>query len=149
MPWGSGQRPTAVLAMCDAMAIGVFRAARDLGLRVPAELSVVGFDDIELARYTDPPLTTVRQHVHDKGREAVRLLLSSPARRGGSDGLANGTRDSTRHPGFDAAHPRVACGWVGERTVGARRARTIRPSDHWGGSKEGEPPGMDQWRQAH
>ena len=79
--WASGQRPTAVLAMCDAMAIGVVRAARDLGLRVPAELSVVGFDDIELARYTDPPLTTVRQHVHDKGREAVRLLLSSPARR--------------------------------------------------------------------
>jgi len=79
--WESGQRPTAVIAMCDAIAIGVIQAARDLGLRVPADLSVVGFDDIELARFTEPPLTTVRQPVRDKGREAVRLLLSSPARR--------------------------------------------------------------------
>jgi LacI family transcriptional regulator len=79
--WASGLRPTAVIAMCDAMAIGAIHAARDLGLRVPADLSVVGFDDIELARHTDPPLTTVRQSVRDKGREAVRLLLSSPARR--------------------------------------------------------------------
>ncbi len=79
--WTSGQRPTAVIAMCDAMAIGVIEAAHDLGLRVPADLSVVGFDDIELARFTDPPLTTVCQPVRDKGRAAVRLLLSSPARR--------------------------------------------------------------------
>jgi DNA-binding LacI/PurR family transcriptional regulator len=79
--WESGQRPTAVIAMCDAMAIGVIQSARGLGLRVPADLSVVGFDDIELARFTEPPLTTVRQPVRDKGRKAVRLLLSSPARR--------------------------------------------------------------------
>jgi len=79
--WACGQRPSAVIAMSDAMAIGVIRAARELGLHVPADLSVVGFDDIEMARYIDPPLTTVRQHIHDKGREAVRLLLSSPARR--------------------------------------------------------------------
>jgi DNA-binding LacI/PurR family transcriptional regulator len=79
--WMSGLRPTAILAMCDAMAIGALHAAREVGLRVPADLSVVGFDDIELARYTDPPLTTVRQPIHDKGREAVRLLLSSPVRR--------------------------------------------------------------------
>ena len=81
LAWRSGQRPTAVIAMCDAIAIGAIRAARELGLRVPADLSVVGFDDIELARYTDPPLTTVSQPVAGKGHEAVRLLLSSPARR--------------------------------------------------------------------
>ena len=79
--WAMGQRPTAVIAMSDAMAIGAIQAARELGLRVPADLSVVGFDDIELARFTDPPLTTVRQSGRDKGRDAVHLLLSSPARR--------------------------------------------------------------------
>ena len=47
--WAAGQRPTAVLAMSDAMAIGVLSAARQLGLDVPDDLSIVGFDDIELA----------------------------------------------------------------------------------------------------
>jgi DNA-binding LacI/PurR family transcriptional regulator len=74
--WGRGLRPTAVLAMSDALAIGAMRAARDQGIRVPAELSVVGFDDIDLAEYVDPPLTTVRQPMRRKGEEAVRLLLA-------------------------------------------------------------------------
>ncbi len=52
--------PTAVLASNDVTAIGALRAIRRAGLRVPQDLSVVGFDDIQLARYTDPPLTTVR-----------------------------------------------------------------------------------------
>jgi DNA-binding LacI/PurR family transcriptional regulator len=62
--------------MSDAMAIGVMHAARELGLVVPRDLSVVGFDDIDLARYTSPPLTTVHQPVRRKGEEAVRLLLA-------------------------------------------------------------------------
>jgi DNA-binding LacI/PurR family transcriptional regulator len=74
--WEDGLRPTAVLAMSDAMAIGVMHAARDLGLEVPRDLSVIGFDDIELARYMSPPLTTVHQPVRRKGEEAVRLLLA-------------------------------------------------------------------------
>jgi alanine racemase len=74
--WEDGLRPTAVLAMSDAMAIGVMHAARELGLVVPRDLSVVGFDDIDLARYTSPPLTTVHQPVRRKGEEAVRLLLA-------------------------------------------------------------------------
>jgi DNA-binding LacI/PurR family transcriptional regulator len=73
--WDDGLRPTAVLAMSDAMAIGVMHAAEDLGFHVPRDISVVGFDDIDLARYTSPPLTTVRQPVRRKGEEAVRLLL--------------------------------------------------------------------------
>jgi len=73
--WERGDRPTAVLAMSDAMAIGAMHAARDLGLRVPGDLSVVGFDDIDLARYTDPPLTTVHQPIREKGERAARLLL--------------------------------------------------------------------------
>jgi len=71
-----GIRPTAVLAMSDAMAIGAMRAAADLGLSVPGDLSVVGFDDIDLARQVHPALTTVHQPVRRKGEEAVRLLLS-------------------------------------------------------------------------
>jgi alanine racemase len=73
--WEAGRRPTGVLAMSDAMAIGVVRAARELGLRVPADLSVVGYDDIDIGRHTDPPLTTVHQPIREKGERAVRLLL--------------------------------------------------------------------------
>ena len=69
-------RPTAILAMSDAMAIGAISAARRHGLRVPDDLSVVGFDDIDLAPHTDPPLTTVHQPIRQKGEEAVRLLRS-------------------------------------------------------------------------
>ncbi|MCI0345683.1 MAG: LacI family transcriptional regulator [Chloroflexi bacterium] len=74
--WAEGRRPSAVLAMSDAMAIGVMRAVRDLGLRVPDDVSVVGFDDIDLAPYVDPPLTTIHQPIRQKGEEAVRRLLT-------------------------------------------------------------------------
>jgi DNA-binding LacI/PurR family transcriptional regulator len=74
--WRTGHRPTAVLAMSDAIAIGAMRAIRDLGMRVPEDISVVGFDDIDMAQYMDPPLTTVRQPMRRKGEEAVRLLLA-------------------------------------------------------------------------
>jgi alanine racemase len=74
--WARGERPTAVLAMSDAMAIGAMRAAADLGLAIPGDVSVVGFDDIDLARQVHPALTTVHQPVRRKGEEAVRLLLS-------------------------------------------------------------------------
>ena len=75
--WEDGLRPTAVLAMSDAMAIGAMHAAREMGLSVPRDLTVVGFDDIDLARYTSPALTTVHQPVRRKGEEAVRLLLAA------------------------------------------------------------------------
>jgi DNA-binding LacI/PurR family transcriptional regulator len=74
--WHEGLRPTAVLAMSDAMAIGAMRAVRGLGMSVPSDVSIVGFDDIDLAMHTDPPLTTVHQPIRRKGEEAVRLLLS-------------------------------------------------------------------------
>jgi len=73
--WAMGRRPTAVLAMGDAMALGAIRAARELGLHVPRDLSVVGFDDIDLASHVDPALTTVHQPIRQKGFEAARLLL--------------------------------------------------------------------------
>ena len=74
--WDAGFRPTAILAMSDAMAIGALRALRERGLASPRDISVVGFDDIDLAPHTDPPLTTVHQPTRQKGEEAVRLLLS-------------------------------------------------------------------------
>ena len=79
--WEDGLRPTAVLAMSDAMAIGAMRAIRGSGLRVPDDISVVGFDDIDLAAHVDPPLTTVNQPIRRKGEEAVRLLLTVVQRR--------------------------------------------------------------------
>ena len=79
--WEDGLRPTGVLAMSDAMAIGVLRAARELGLRVPEDVSVVGFDDIDISQHTNPPLTTVHQPIRRKGESAVRLLLSVVQRR--------------------------------------------------------------------
>jgi len=75
--WTDGLRPTAVLSMSDAAAAGVLQAARHLGVRVPDELSVVGFDDLPLTRFTDPPLTTVHQPVRRKGEEAARMLLEA------------------------------------------------------------------------
>ncbi len=79
--WAAGVRPTAVLAMSDAMAVGAMRAVRELGLRVPGDVSVVGFDDIDLAPYVDPPLTTVHQPIRQKGEEAVQRLLGLIDRR--------------------------------------------------------------------
>jgi LacI family transcriptional regulator len=65
---------TAVLAYNDLTAIGVLRAARAAGMRIPRDLSVVGFDDIDLAAWLDPPLTTVRQQKTALGRWAVETL---------------------------------------------------------------------------
>jgi alanine racemase len=75
--WSDGLRPTAVLAMSDAMAVGAIRAIHELRLSVPGDISVVGYDDLDLAGLIDPPLTTVHQPVRQKGEEAVRLLLSA------------------------------------------------------------------------
>lgn len=77
--WQDGRRPTGVLAMSDVSAIGVIRAARSVGLSVPRDLSVVGFDDLPFTAFTDPPLTTVHQPVEVKGQEAARMLLQGIA----------------------------------------------------------------------
>jgi DNA-binding LacI/PurR family transcriptional regulator len=68
---------TAILAMSDAMAIGAMRMLHDRGMVVPRDVSVVGFDDIDLARHVDPALTTVQQPIRRKGEEAVALLLAT------------------------------------------------------------------------
>ena len=69
------QAPTAIFAQNDRMALGALRAARDLGLSVPDQLAVIGLDDMPLASYFDPPLTTMRQDMFGIGRTAAQLLV--------------------------------------------------------------------------
>jgi LacI family transcriptional regulator len=66
-------RPTAVFAANDYMAIGLIRAFSASGVRVPEDIAVAGFDDIELARYVAPPLTTVHVGAYELGERAVRI----------------------------------------------------------------------------
>ena len=68
-------RPSAVFCFNDEMAIGLIAVAKRHGLKVPDDLSVVGFDDIRFARHFDPPLTTIAQPMRDIGEGTVRLLL--------------------------------------------------------------------------
>ncbi|WP_308796956.1 LacI family DNA-binding transcriptional regulator [Agromyces silvae] len=68
-------RPTAIFAGSDMQALGVMEAARELGIRVPDELSIVGYDDIPLARWLTPRLTTVHQPLRRMGEEAARLAI--------------------------------------------------------------------------
>jgi DNA-binding LacI/PurR family transcriptional regulator len=70
----STTRPSAIFAASDTQALGVIAAARDLGLHVPDDLSVIGYDDIEAADYVG--LTTVRQQLFESGRRGAELLLA-------------------------------------------------------------------------
>jgi LacI family transcriptional regulator len=70
------ERPTAIFACADQMALGAYEAMYERGLRVPDDLSVVGFDDLEEARWAIPPLTTVRQPLTEMAGMATRMLLS-------------------------------------------------------------------------
>ncbi|WP_218148340.1 LacI family DNA-binding transcriptional regulator [Lentzea xinjiangensis] len=72
---GLGPRPTAIVCFNDKVAVGTVQAARERGLRVPDDLSVAGFDDIDLAEATYPRLTTVRQPLQEMGRMAVTQLM--------------------------------------------------------------------------
>lgn len=76
--------PQAIFAANDSMAIGALSALRDAGVRVPADMAVAGFDDIPIARYTSPPLTSVHVPIAELGARAVARLLSTA----GGNGLA-------------------------------------------------------------
>ena len=79
----NGDRPSGVICSSDLMAIGVLREARELGLDVPVDLSVVGFDGIDAARWVDPPLTTIEQPIDELAEQAVgalRTLIGEPGR---------------------------------------------------------------------
>ena len=129
--------PTAIVAATDVLAFGVLHAAHELGIRVPADLSVVGFDDIPIARHSVPALTTVRMPIAEMVAAAVELAVAEPAsplpgspvvaRRGapvvaedGSapTGLNPAASPDTEHPGAAGAAPSGA---------GPTRARMFRP----------------------
>jgi LacI family transcriptional regulator len=82
--------PTAIFAASDEMAIGVLQAAQIMGLRVPEDLSVIGFDDAPRSANTNPPLTTVRQPLREMGAAAAQLLSN----------LARGETPAESHPCF-------------------------------------------------
>ncbi|MET8973866.1 LacI family DNA-binding transcriptional regulator [Streptomyces hydrogenans] len=73
---GPGPRPTAVVCDDDILAVGVLKAARRLGLRVPEDLSITGFDDLALAGAVEPELTTVRLPAEEFGRRGMEALLA-------------------------------------------------------------------------
>ena len=77
---------TAVICGSDLMALGAIRQARSMGLGVPGDVSVVGYDDSTIMAFTDPPLTTIRQAVEAMGGAAARALLDEIA--GASSPLA-------------------------------------------------------------
>lgn len=108
-------RPTAIFAANDAMAIGALRALREAQVRVPEDIALAGFDDIPIARYLTPPLTTVRVETAEMGRRAVDYLVHT---------IENGA-DSGRK------HDVIATSLVVRESCGARirgRRKSIQPS---------------------
>ena len=114
--------PTAIFAECDEMAFGVLRALRRVGLRVPADVSVIGFDDHPMAPFFE--LTTISQDVRDQGRRIAEHLVDAVARSGEAPPVelhastrlvVRGTtavvsRDRTATPALVGAMPAVTAG---------------------------------------
>jgi DNA-binding LacI/PurR family transcriptional regulator len=107
-------RFTALFAQNDPMAIGAIQAARQHGQNVPEQLAVIGFDDIPLAAYFDPPLTTIRQNIFEHGCQAARLLVKR-----------------VEQPGVMIEHVAMPCELVVRQSSGGRRADSM--------GKEGMP----------
>ena len=87
LPYLLGQNVSAIFACNDMMALGIYRESRLYNLRIPNDLSLVGFDDIFLSDFLDPPLTTVAQPIADIGKECVKqamLALNNEATDGGT-----------------------------------------------------------------
>jgi DNA-binding LacI/PurR family transcriptional regulator len=72
-----GRLPGAIFAQNDRMALGILHTARDMGINVPEQLAVIGVDDMPLASYFDPPLTTMHQDMPRIGREAMLILVDT------------------------------------------------------------------------
>jgi LacI family transcriptional regulator len=79
-------RPTAVFAANDYMAVGLLSALREAGVEVPRSLAVTGFDDIAIAQYVSPPLTTVRVEAHELGGRAIRMWVEAARGHGAATG---------------------------------------------------------------
>ena len=117
-------RPTAIFAANDYMAVGVLGALHDAGVRVPEDMAVAGFDDIALARYVTPPLTTVHVDMLELGRRAVQLLLER----------------EEREPGAPARHEVLATTLVVRASCGAGAPIAGGPRFAGGGAHGAAPP---------
>ena len=120
----SKQRPRAIFAANDSMAVGVLTALVDAGVEVPDDIAVAGFDDIPIARYVTPPLTTVGVDTVELGRRAFALLLDVIAR--------------PEHP---SRCERIATTLVVRRSCGANRgqqATSMQPNRKLRGQRKGE-----------
>ncbi len=100
-------RPTAIFAANDLSALAAMEVARDLGLDIPGDLSVIGFDDIPEAARSNPPLTTIRQPIQQMGATAVNLLV-----------------DLIRGHALDSTHVRMPTSLVLRGTTGPQSARS-------------------------
>jgi len=85
------KRPTAVFCYSDFVAFGVIKAIREYGLRIPDDVAIVGYDDVDFSSYIDVPLTTVRIFKEELGKQAVVLLLEKV-----QDEVINGKNDARR-----------------------------------------------------
>ncbi len=94
-------RPTAIVAVNDYLAIGALRACAERGLRVPADVSVAGYDNIDVAPYLTPPLTTVDGSAEEMGRRAFHLLLHR-----------------MQHPAAPISHDRVPARFIARASTG-------------------------------
>jgi LacI family transcriptional regulator, xylobiose transport system transcriptional regulator len=117
--------PTGIICGNDLQALGVYEAARRTGLRIPQDLSVIGFDDISVARWCAPPLTTVRQPFAEMSATAARMLLSlvagePPAQSRVELGTTLVVRDSTAAPAAAGGVRRSG----GHGTLGQRQTAT-------------------------
>lgn len=105
-------RPTAIFCFSDEMAMGALESARRFGIAVPDQLSVVGFDDIQYARYTAPPLTTIAQPMRQIGEGVVRLLLD----------ILSGKGDALTPQSVTLPHELVVRASTGPAPTAGRRA---------------------------
>ena len=102
-PVSSARASPAIVCASDPMALGAIRAVRRAGLKVPDDVSVVGFDDSALMNCTDPPLTTVRQPIDAMGRMVIELLIAQIA------GTPFPTTSCSSSPSWSFAARRVRC----------------------------------------
>ncbi len=109
-----------MIAYNDLMAIGAMRAIRASGRTVPGDISVVGFDDVAIAAYTDPPLTTIAQAIGELGRWAVERLVE---RLSDDAAMLNGGEPASRaRSGTDAAGAARGAGFQRAASGGGTRS---------------------------
>jgi LacI family transcriptional regulator, galactose operon repressor len=110
--------PTAIFAASDVQAMGVYEAARQHGLRLPQDLSVVGFDDVPMAQWMSPPLTTVRQPLAEMATLATQTLLE-----GATTGLQNRVELATSLVVRSSTQAAAGADRAATRTAARKRAR--------------------------